>query len=166
MKAAYNFNWRSLQVGIPVRGIISYGDYEHYTDYILNSRNEHVINYSIAYGRVGMEAHQKSDLQQWSGACIDNSIVEALFTNEAKELIDFISVEYDIPLNAEKKNKFGVFSNRALKLYQSVGETKYIFESVESSFRSFGKKLQGKSVVEKCENTKKFITHLNDLSNL
>ncbi|OJW82086.1 MAG: hypothetical protein BGO69_15930 [Bacteroidetes bacterium 46-16] len=183
LKVAYTFNWRSLQVGFPSRGIVYYGDFNLISGPVPKANGQNIIQYTLGYGPAGMEAHLKCDLQEWAGACIDKSAYEILAADpDGKKVLDNVSVDYEIPFkNGDYKffssfinkyiyarphkliKRFGVFSNRALRLYQNVGETKFIFESVESHFKAFGKQIKG-SVVDKFENTKRFITHLSELT--
>ncbi|MCO6163689.1 hypothetical protein [Flavobacterium sp. NRK F7] len=158
VKVAYEFNWRENLYNFPVRGSISKGSIRIVNGININDLG---VTYGVSclYGKGIVNAHIKTESQEWAGTVIDNSMINE-FTNEdeAFSFLEKFAVKYMVPYKngiIQEKEEF------ALRLTKSkLNEIAYTNtkENIERVFSQDHKSTTHPNVQLKIKNTIDFLS--------
>lgn len=157
LKVAHHFNWRATSYFFPARGSVVHGEIQ-YVDYKESNEVGGLYNINSVFGKGLVEAHQKAEFQQWSGAVIDKSVIQYLNSN-GLDVSSFLTPYAKIHTVPYKK---GVeLEEYAFKLFESLGISEAGFtnysKNIRENFAKHNKSIEGADVQEKIQNTIKYL---------
>lgn len=156
LKVIFLFNYTSTIHYFPARGTLIHGEIEHvYYDQENDKGGAYFINSVFGSGIV--EAYQKAELLDWSGATIDSSTIDRIkfFEKEETQILSSYAKSYSVPY---KNNK--TINEYAFKLIQEpIDEKTYLNleESIRNNFKNYNKSTENEAVQRKLKNTLEFL---------
>lgn len=156
MNVVYFFNFTSTVHFFPARGTLIHGEIEHV---YYNQDNEKGGSYIInsVFGKGIIEAYQKAESAEWSGATIDKSIIdkiEELHKDKNVLMSDYAKL-YSVPY---KNNK--TIEEYAFKLVKEpIDQATYLnYENnIRDNFKNYNKSIKNDAVQLKLKNTLLFL---------
>lgn len=154
---AHNFNWKSIDYFFPVRGSIVFDEIEYIDFRKLNEGGLYNIN--SVFGKGLVNAHLKSENQNWAGTVIDESVVIEILKQgiEPDKYLSSYAIKYKVPYKIEPKNsqeEFVFWITKGIMNEEGFQNRK---RDIEENFSAHNKKVDTKSVIEKIGNTIKFL---------
>jgi len=156
LSVVFFFNYTSTIHFFPARGTLIHGEIEH-VHYNQENENGGAYFLNSVFGTGIVEAYQKSELAEWSGATIDSSVIDRIRffeKKEAKVLSNYAKL-YHVPYKNDKsKNEF------AFKLIQEpINKETYLNleESIRHNFKNYNKTVDAEAVQRKLRNTLEFL---------
>lgn len=156
LEVIFFFNYTSTIHFFPARGTLLHGEIEHvYYDQKNDKGGAYFINSVFGSGIV--EAYQKAELADWSGATVDSSIIDRIkiFEKEETQILNSYAKLYPVPY---KNNK--TINEYAFKLIQEpIDEDTYfnLEESIRNNFKNYNKSTENEAVQRKLKNTLEFL---------
>lgn len=163
IEVTYSFNQEAINYLFPVRGTILYGEIVH-VDFRQANEGGGVYNINSIFGKGMVEAHLKTEQQNWAGTVIDQSIIKFLNENDNNPS-DFLfkyAKRYKIPYKpgieiTDEEFAFCLVKN---KLNKTAYEN---FKSgIEENFSNHNKKISSPNAKIKLENTLLYLKSFRD----
>jgi hypothetical protein len=156
LKVAYRYNWGATTFFFPARGALSFGEIQH-LDY--SDKNEKGGTYHVnsIFGKGLVDVYQKAESSDWSGATIDNSVIEKIvgLGKNPEEFLEPYAKLYDVPYKGgETLNEF------AFKLcVEPINEEAFgnVSTRIIENFAEYNKRVDSKGVQRKVKNTIDFL---------
>lgn len=108
LNVCYRFNWKLNQHNFPVRGSIVYENFAFITGKQHSTKGA-VYSPNLMYGKGLLHAHEKTELLNWAGTVIDNTVVEKMWIEAAFQ--DFLkknTILYNIPYKGFYKKEYAL----------------------------------------------------------
>jgi hypothetical protein len=157
LKVTHHFNRRTTLNFFPARGSLVYGEIV-YVDYKQLNEVGGLYNINSVFGKGLVEAHQKAEFQQWSGAVIDETVIQ--FLDSKKIDVSSYLAPYAKLHKVPYKNGVEI-EEYAFKLFEDSGISKDGFDNfskhIKGNFANYKKSIEGTDVQAKIENTIKYL---------
>ena len=158
LRVAHKFNWQAIDFFFPARGAIVFGDIIH-ADFRQKNEAGGMYNLNSIYGKGLVNAHLKTENQDWAGSVIDQSVINVLLARDINpdEFLKEYAKKYKIPykLGFElDEDEFalniitGDLNDEAFKNYSA---------DIEENFAKHNKSIENPGVKRKMKNTIKFL---------
>jgi len=158
INVAYEFNWREIGYNFPLRGAILKGKLREINGRQANSEGG---SYAVqcVYGKGIVDAHLKTESQNWAGTVIDQSIIDDLTKFDHIDFISEMAIKYLVPYKKGSSEEY-VFKIKKTPLNDTALTN--ILKDIDRVFAMDNKSIEEDSVKLKIENTKKFIIDTKD----
>lgn len=157
LKVVEPFNSLMIRKVFPVRGTLTYGEIFH-AIYNEISKSDSLLNINSVYGKGIIEAHFKTDEQNWAGTVIDDTIITELMNREIDVNIFLkpYAKKYKVPYKKNVQNK----EEFVLCIVEEKINEEYFKnckESIERNFANYKKCVTHTNVRVKLGNTLNFL---------
>jgi hypothetical protein len=158
LKVVHDFNSKMILYVFPIRGAVTFGEIFH-TNYREASNQNTLYNVNSVYGKGIIEAYRKSEMQNWAGTVIDNTIIEELKLRkiEVDTFLKPFAKKYQVPykdLNVQKSDEYTL-----CPVEEKIGNEFFnnCQKSIERNFSNYNKDVSQASVKIKLATTIKFL---------
>jgi len=148
LNICHMFNWKQILFNFPVRGAIIYDDFHIITGQQHNP-NGAVYSPNLMYGKGLYHAHEKTEMLNWAGTVIDNSLHEKMSSDQTYiEFLEKKAIKYRIPYKGFYRKEYAMrladselndlaFANTARNIYGVFeGDNKSVIPSVEEKIKN------------------------------
>lgn len=163
LHVTYIFNYCATLFRFPARGSTVYGEIVT-VNHNESNVNGGTYNVNSILGKGLVHAYEIAEETNWSGAIIDNSIIERLIelNINTSEILNPISKEYNVPIKKDRFKKYYAFD----LIYKEQSFNKKHFDNhvagITDNFSRYNKSIEADTVKKKIENTIKFLcTYIN-----
>lgn len=160
-KVCYTFYWRSLQLFVPLRGCVVYGEVE-FRPFQFKNDNGAMFHNSSLYGKGLVEAYLKADQIDYAGCYVDKSVVSKVGDPIITNLIyDQMLCYYKVPFKGNRFSYEHVF--RPIKGNHNEVSFRNSAKRIKSLFSYHSKMTEfPDSVMTKLNNTIDFLEHFRE----
>lgn len=158
LKVAYRFNYQATTFFFPARGTIVLDEMEH-AAYSYKNEAGGAYHINSVYGKGLVKAHLKSDAQQWSGAVIEEEVIDHLKSKgiDPDRMLGDYAKRYKVPYNPERIKVD--HEEYALKLVTGITDESFknVSKNIVRNFGEHNKSTALASTQLKIENTIAFL---------
>ena len=158
LEVTFQFNYQAIKYFFPVRGSIVFGDIVH-ADFRQKNEVGGFYNLNSIYGNGLVNAHIKTEYQDWAGSVIDQTVINVLLAREInpEEFLNQYAKKYNIPYKPGYEVDFEEFALCLGKGYLNDEAFKNISTDIERNFADHKKSIDNPGVRIKLDNTIKFL---------
>lgn len=158
LNVCYLFNWKQVLYNFPVRGCIIYDNFDFITGQQYSSKGA-IYSPNLMYGKGLLHAHEKTELLNWAGTVIDNSLIEQVEREaDFQTFLREKAMRYKVPYKGFYRKEYalrlihGTLNEKAFNNY-----SKGIVDAFEMDNKSITP-----SVEEKLKNTIEFLKEFKE----
>lgn len=158
LEVSYRFNWTMIGFNMPIRGVLICGDVRLVNGTQSNSFNG-LYGVSCLYGKGVVNAHLRTEEQDWAGTVIDQSIFEELIDiKELNKLIENYALKYMVPYKQPKQNQRKEYVFKLVKGNLNNEAFNNVYKRIEGNFSNDNKGVSNEQVKRKIKNTLDFLS--------
>lgn len=157
LEVSHRYNWRGTCYFFPARGALVYGEISA-TIFTSHENSEFTFSINSIFGMGLIDVHRKAESTQWSGAVIDNSVIERIidFGEDPELFLKPYAKLYEVPYKDNKSINEYAFKLTKEPSHSAIG-FKNTKEGIEKNFADYNKDSNTYSVRKKLENTIEFL---------
>jgi hypothetical protein len=108
LNVSYTFNRKQILYNFPVRGSIIYDNFDFITGQQYSAKGA-LYSTNLMYGKGLLYAHEKTELLNWAGTVIDNSLIERVCREEEfQHFCNDKAIKYRVPYKGFYRKEYAL----------------------------------------------------------